>query len=114
MEKIYNVAEATKELNIKGVGRNKLYFIMREMGLINDINWPAEQYINEGLLKGALAYFAKGITIGNKPKTLIIGENGLEFVKSIVMRYLQNPEEATKNVIKPDIPTIHNDFGKAL
>ncbi len=45
---IYTMAEVTEIINIKGYGRNKIFKLLRTKGILNEVNMPEQEFIDEG------------------------------------------------------------------
>jgi hypothetical protein len=98
--KKYDLAETARILNL-GFGRNTLYKILKELEIVNEENVPDEKYQNEGYLKLVVPFLRPNPMYVNHPKTLVVGEKGLNFIKEIVEKYLENNpvprQERSKN-----------------
>lgn len=69
------MAKVAKALNIEGIGRNKLFAILREKGILRENNEPYQRYVDEG-------YFEIGMIQKNGFKvaqTLVTGK-GMSFI----------------------------------
>jgi hypothetical protein len=90
METKYKMGEAAKKTEIPGIGRNKLYRILKILGIVDHFNRPVEEYIKAGLLaRPQLSSNAFGWNIRSNV-TLVVESKGLEFVKSMTMEYLKD------------------------
>lgn len=86
----YNLSQAARMLNIKEMGRTKIYKLLRELGILDEINRPAQHYIDEGYLDfRTTGIRTQGITV-QAPVVLVVGDKGLNFLKKTVEEYLQN------------------------
>lgn len=45
---IFTMNIVSRKIDIKGIGRNKLYALLREKGYLDDSNQALEMYVNEG------------------------------------------------------------------
>lgn len=50
-EKFVDMGAASKILGIKGLGRNKLFALLRDKGVLNKYNMPYQRYVGAGKLK---------------------------------------------------------------
>lgn len=87
----YDIAQTAKILNL-GFGRITLYRILKELEIVNEVNVPNEKYQKEGLLEVVVPILQPNPRYVNHPKTIVVGEKGLKFIKEIVEKYLEtNP-----------------------
>src|SRR5690554_4589812 len=99
----YDIAETAKILKL-GFGRNTLYKILKELEIINEVNAPDEKYQKEGLLEIVVPTLQPNPMYVNHPKTLVVGEKGLNFIKEVVEKYLEDnplPKRSRKNNTGP-------------
>jgi phage antirepressor YoqD-like protein len=90
-EKKYNLAETAKILKL-GFGRNTLYRILKELEIVNEDNVPAKKYQEQGLLEIVVIFLQPNPRYVNHPKTLVVGQKGLNFIDKVVKEYLEkNP-----------------------
>lgn len=70
---------------IGGVGRNKLYNFLREQGVLNSRNEPAQAHCDAGYFKVHFTgkYSNRGLFINTFPSVLVSGE-GLAFIKRLL------------------------------
>lgn len=88
----YTLSQAAGILGIENIGRQKIYRILKELGIVEKSNRPVQKYINGG-------YFALGMptimSYGHDiypPVTYVVGQRGLNFLLKILTQYLsQNP-----------------------
>ena len=88
----FTLSQSAGILDIKNIGRQKIYIILKELGMVDKYNSPIQKYIDEG-------YFALGIPIIRTysydiqpPVTLVVGQRGLDFLERILTQYLkENP-----------------------
>lgn len=78
-------------LNIKGVGRNKLFEILREKEVIDRKNIPYQSYINRGYFRTIETSYMKGDISCIYIKTVVF-QKGVEFIKKVVLSYLDERE----------------------
>lgn len=89
---IYTISEAAKLLNIKNIGKLKIYRILRERNVIDRYNRPNGPYVNSGYLDFKLPNFKVWGGEIQLPTTLVVGERGLNFLKKVIEDYLkENP-----------------------
>lgn len=96
-----DIAETAEILNL-GIGRNKLYKILKEMGIINEVNYPVQKYIDEGYLEGIDVELPPNPRFIHYPKTLVVGDKGLNFVREKVLEYLDKNQAVLRHR-KPNI-----------
>ena len=92
MKSMYNMREASREIDIPGIGRNKTYLILKALGIVNHLNRPEQKYVDAGLLiqpepklNGFGWYIRRNVT-------LVVAKQGLQFVKDSILKYLEeNP-----------------------
>ena len=92
MRKTYTLSETASEIEIPGIGRNKLYRILKTLGIVDNANRPEQKYIDKGLLDRPRT--CKGGILGmwKSNVTLVVDSKGIDFVKGIVLEFLQrNP-----------------------
>jgi len=85
----YDIAQTAKILNL-GFGRTTLYRILKELEIVNEVNVPDKKYQKEGLLEVIVPTLRPNPMYVNHPKTLVVGEKGLNFIKEIVEKYLES------------------------
>ena len=74
-----DISEVAGILNIKGIGRNKLYDILRDKKILKWNNNPYSEYINRGYFK-----LVEVITrVGVKTKTVVY-QKGLDYIRNIL------------------------------
>jgi len=84
----YNLSQAARIIDIKGMGKHKIYKLLREVGIVDNCNKPFPEYIDEGYLSfGLPTVIIQGHAIKN-PVTLVVGESGLNYLKNAVENYL--------------------------
>ena len=90
METTFKISEAAREIGIPGIGRNKLYRILKAMKIVDRLNRPEQEYIDAKLLTrpqlGLNSNFRN--IFGNV--TLVVGIKGLNFIKIKALEYLEN------------------------
>ena len=86
----YSLYQTSRMLNIKYIGRNKIYKILREKGIVDKLNRSYSKYIDEVLLDFAEPPESDSSGIFRPPVTIVVGDKGLEFTRKIIMDYLMN------------------------
>ncbi|WP_321370490.1 phage antirepressor KilAC domain-containing protein [uncultured Draconibacterium sp.] len=85
----YNLSQAARILNIKSIGRSKIYKILRKLSIVDETNKPFQRFIDEGYLDFGLPTIRiPGFTV-QTPVTLVVGERGLEFLRNVIEGYLK-------------------------
>lgn len=88
-----DIAKVAKTLNIKGIGRNKLFEILREEKILRKNNEPYQRYIDEGWFKLIETKWNKNngeICIGHKT---VVFQKGVEKIANLLKRnelYINN------------------------
>ena len=84
----YDIATTAKILNYN-FGRTTLYRILKNIGIVDEYNVPAEEMINKGLMdyeiRNANRYKPAPVA-----KTVVVGDKGLKFIKEQVDNYLKS------------------------
>lgn len=86
MEK-YTLSKVAGYIGNKKIGRNIIYRILREMGIVDESNKPKDKFINRGELTVGLpryTYNGRQIYV-----TLAVGLSGMDFVNRIILFYLK-------------------------
>lgn len=79
-----DIGQAAKVLNVKGVGRNKLFEILREKGVLDRKNQPYQKYVDSGYFRVIETSFC--LPDGTQKinlKTLVF-QKGLNFIRDVV------------------------------
>lgn len=84
----YNLSEGARYIGNKKIGRQKLYMILKELGIVDSNNKPVQKYIDQGYLAVGLPYL--DFYECEVPVTLVVGQRGLDFVKQTVEDYLKD------------------------
>jgi phage antirepressor YoqD-like protein len=76
-----DMKEVAKTLNIDGLGRNKLFALLRDRGVLDKKNLPYQEYVNRGYFKIVESSFitkdgGKGVSL----KTVVF-QKGLDFIR---------------------------------
>lgn len=88
----YTLSQAAAMLNITNIGRQKIYIILKKLGIVDDYNRPLPKYINlEYLAEGSPLVYSNG-RICTKNVTLVVDQMGLNFLEKTINNYLkENP-----------------------
>ena len=79
-----DIGQAAKVLNVKGVGRNKLFEILRKEGVLDRKNMPYQKFVDAGLFRVIETSFT--LPDGTQKinlKTLVF-QKGLDFIREIL------------------------------
>lgn len=88
----YTLSQAAEMLNIKNIGRQKIYIILKKLGIVDDYNRPLPKYINLGYLAEAQPSVCLIRRNRNGYVTLVAGQKGLNFLEKTISNYLkENP-----------------------
>ena len=86
------MSEVAKLINLKKMGRTKMFIFLREDGILMEDNEPYQHYINNGYFKLVLkeVYGQQGQIKFSKEVTLV-SPKGLNFIKKrILSREVEN------------------------
>lgn len=78
----FRMEEVAKKLNIKGYGRNNLFKFLKKKGVINQNNWPFEQYVESGFFKPVINPVHAGIKFSSG--SCRVSEDGIEFIRKLI------------------------------
>ena len=99
---LFSMKEVAEELDIKGVGRNILYRILREAKVLDEQNFPYPEHIRYGLLEPLYPETPYVTMRKRRFVTRVIGKPGVDFVKETVVDFLaENPVPHPKRLRKP-------------
>ena len=79
-----DIGQAAKILNVKGVGRNKLFEVLRKEGVLDRKNMPYQKFVDAGLFRVIETSFT--LPDGTQKinlKTLVF-QKGLDFIREIL------------------------------
>ncbi len=90
--KCFDVANFAKLYNFKNksgkvLGRNKVYAVLKALGIINKDNEPYQQYIDAGYLKCQFKQYYMGDKVIPKNITLIT-QKGMKYLADKINEYL--------------------------
>jgi phage antirepressor YoqD-like protein len=85
----YNLSEAAREINIPNMGRTKIYKVLRELGIVDEDNCPANEYVKSGYLAVESPTRYVNGWIKQVPVTLVVGNRGLQFLRQVIEDYLK-------------------------
>ena len=74
------MGDAAKLLNIKGIGRNTLFRILRDRGVLQWDNVPYQRYVSAGYFEVKERYVEQCGDIAVK-KTTFVTQRGLEWLR---------------------------------
>lgn len=84
----YNLSQAARKITIKNIGRSKIYKILQELGIVDASNKPIQNYIDAGYLDYGLPTIRTSNFRIKVPVTLVVGDNGLNFLRDVIEDYL--------------------------
>lgn len=82
-----DMRQVATTLNIKGVGRNKMFEILRNNGILDRRNIPYQNYIERGYFITVESSYTKGDIVCINIKTVVF-QKGLDFIKKVVINHL--------------------------
>lgn len=80
-----DMKEAAKVLNINGVGRNKLFAILRKRGILDRNNQPYQKYVDSGFFRIIESRWWSGSDVKISLKTVVF-QKGLDYIRHIVKK----------------------------
>lgn len=88
----YTLSQAAAMLDITNIGRQKIYIILKKLGIVDNYNRPLPKYIDLGYLAvGSPEVYSNG-RISIKYVTLVVDQRGLNFLEKTINDYLrENP-----------------------
>lgn len=84
-----DMRQVATTLNIKGVGRNKMFDILRTKGILDRRNIPYQNYVERGYFRTVESSYTKGDIVCINIKTVVY-QKGVDFIKKVILRYLSN------------------------
>lgn len=82
-ETFFTMKIVSEKLNIKGLGRNKLYSLLREKGYVDEFNCALDKYVEDGYFTNSKTFRDLGGVHGNTNQVLVTIK-GLELIKMLV------------------------------
>lgn len=81
-----DIGQAAKVLNVKGIGRNKLFEILREKGVLDRKNQPYQKYVDLGYFRVVETSFS--LPDGTQKINLktVVFQKGVDFIRNIIQR----------------------------
>lgn len=73
----------TEFANVLGIGRNKLFDKLRNLGILKKDNTPYQEYLDRDYFKVIYVPVTIGLKVDNKPQTYI-KPKGMEFISKLV------------------------------
>lgn len=77
------MSEVAKTLNIRGVGRNKLFEILRDKKILMDNNIPYQKYCDRGYFRVIEQKYNRNGEVRISLKTLVY-QRGLDYIRKVV------------------------------
>lgn len=84
-----DMRQVATTLNIKGVGRNKMFDILRIKGILDRKNIPYQTYVDRGYFRTVESSYTKGDIVCLNIKTVVF-QKGVDFIKKVILDYLNN------------------------
>jgi anti-repressor protein len=92
------MGQVAKVLNIKGIGRNTLFNILRGMSILMHNNDPYQRYINQGYFRIIEQKYNKPCGETGISFKTIVYQKGLVFIQKKVKEYLDSKEGTNGSV----------------
>jgi phage antirepressor YoqD-like protein len=87
------MSAVAKLLAKHGYGRNSLFELLREVGVLRGNNEPYQKYVDRGYFRAVEIPIRIGEKIAIRTKTLV-SQKGLEFINKILTRISEKKETA--------------------
>lgn len=84
-----DMRQVATTLNIKGVGRNKMFDILRTKGILDRKNIPYQTYVDRGYFRTVESSYTKGDIVCLNIKTVVF-QKGVDFIKKVILDYLND------------------------
>lgn len=84
-----DMRQVATTLNIKGVGRNKMFDILRIKGILDRKNIPYQNYVDRGYFRTVESSYTKGDIVCLNIKTVVF-QKGVDFIKKVILDYLND------------------------
>lgn len=81
---VVDIGEVSKTLNFKGVGRNNLFAILRQQGILNSNNEPYQEYVNRGYFKLIPTNYVDNF--GNRKMKVVAYMKGIEAISRLLLK----------------------------
>jgi anti-repressor protein len=84
-DKEYDFSQVAKVLNVKGIGRNNLFSLLRDMKILRGNNEPYQSYVDRGYFR--VCTVSKTDTYGGVhvyPKT-VVTQKGIDFIRRRIL-----------------------------
>ena len=81
---VVDIGEVSKTLNFKGVGRNNLFAILRQQGILNSNNEPYQEYVNRGYFKLIPTNYVDNF--GNRKMKVVAYMKGIEAISKLLLK----------------------------
>lgn len=79
-----DIGSAAKVLNVKGIGRNKLFQTLRDAGVLQRNNQPYQEYIDRGYFRTIEQSFQKPDGSTHINIKTVVYQKGLNYIRKIV------------------------------
>jgi len=86
----YNLTQAARRINIKNIGKSKIYKILQKLSIVDATNKPLQNYIDAGYLDYGLPTIRTRSFRIQTPVALAVGDNGLNFLRNVIEDYLRH------------------------
>lgn len=104
-----DMAEVAKILNFKNIGRNKLYEILRNKGVLQNSNIPYQKYIDNGYFRVIETKWCEPSgDVHINLKTLVF-QRGIDFIRNTVLSSKEYLEPAVEDVADKILPVLWGD-----
>lgn len=77
----FDMSKIAKIINVKGIGRNKLFQILRDKKILCKDNTPYQEYVDRGYFK--LVEVTKGAMILHKT---VVFQKGLDYIRKLIIQ----------------------------
>ena len=79
-----DIGEAAKVLNIKGIGRNNLFEILRQKGVLDNRNRPYQTYCDRGYFRVIESSYTKPDGSTHISLKTVVYQKGLDFIRKLL------------------------------
>lgn len=86
-----DMRQVATTLNI-GIGRNKIFEILRNEGILDRRNVPYQQYVERGYFRTVESTYMKKDMVCINIKTVVY-QKGLDFIKKVVLKKIEEEEQ---------------------
>ncbi|MBW8359595.1 MAG: phage antirepressor KilAC domain-containing protein [Weeksellaceae bacterium] len=85
IEDFFTIKQVADKLNIKGFGQNKLFSFLREQAILNENNFPKEEYISRGFFKKRIDVIGLSSKHYMTSASCLVSSSGMEFIRSLIL-----------------------------